>query len=253
MRVVVTHHPMDMPLADTRHALVTRAPMAMREFATCGVDLFLSGHLHAGLTVATSVRYKLPGYSAVAVHAGTAVSTRTRDEANSWNLIHVNRREIAVQQMIWNGKRFVQGERETFERSAETDVGEDLGGGVDRAVARTTPSPPGREGRGWVGPKARVRSPKSQPIFDRHRKCRYKARRCTAFPPAAPGRWPAMTTSRGCCPSRRCRARPGARRASPRRCAASMARERHPPSLRRARRVGAGSAAPRSASWYRPR
>ena len=127
VRVVVTHHPMDMPLADTRHALVTRAPMAMREFATCGVDLFLSGHLHAGLTVATSMRYKLRGYSAVAVHAGTAVSTRTRDEANSWNLIHVDRREIAVQQMIWNGKRFVQGERETFERSAETDTGEDLG------------------------------------------------------------------------------------------------------------------------------
>lgn len=117
VRVVVTHHPMDKPTEDTEHALVMRSTMAMREFARCEVDLFLSGHLHTGLTVASCVRYKLRGHSAIVVHAGTAVSTRTREQANGWNLIRIGGPGIEVQQMIWSGKRFETGLRERFRKS----------------------------------------------------------------------------------------------------------------------------------------
>jgi 3',5'-cyclic AMP phosphodiesterase CpdA len=106
VRVVVTHQPLDVPKEDTRHPVVTRARMAMEGFAGCGVDLFLSGHLHVGLTLGSSVRYPIAGYSAVMVHAGTAVSTRTRKEANGWNLIRVSVGEIEVERMGWNGRRF---------------------------------------------------------------------------------------------------------------------------------------------------
>jgi 3',5'-cyclic AMP phosphodiesterase CpdA len=122
-RVVVTHHPMDLPLDDIRHALVSRSAMAMRAFSRCGVDLFLSGHLHAGQTVATSVRYKLPNWSAIVAQAGTAVSTRTRGEQNGWNLIRLTPAEssepaqIAVQQILWSGKSFTPGPTERYAKS----------------------------------------------------------------------------------------------------------------------------------------
>src|SRR4051812_8398033 len=45
-RIIVTHHPFDLPLSCDEDALVDRAPMAMRAFAESGVDLLLAGHLH---------------------------------------------------------------------------------------------------------------------------------------------------------------------------------------------------------------
>jgi 3',5'-cyclic AMP phosphodiesterase CpdA len=106
IRIVVTHQPIDVPAEDRKHPTIARAAMAMEGFARCKVDLFLSGHLHAGLTLASSARYKLPGYSAVVAHAGTAISTRTRNAPNAWNLIRLDTDLIEVQQMAWNGKKF---------------------------------------------------------------------------------------------------------------------------------------------------
>ena len=119
IRVVVTHHPIDLPPEDLRHTLVRRAAMAMQEFAGAQVDLFLSGHLHAGQALVTSARYKLPGYSAVVAHAGTAVSTRTRGEANGWNRIEAHAGHIRVQQMVWSGDKFLKGKLAIYERCAE--------------------------------------------------------------------------------------------------------------------------------------
>ncbi len=122
LRVIVTHHPMDLPAEDRKHALVGRSDMAMRGFAMCGVDLFLSGHLHTGTTVATSARYRIEGYSAIVAQAGTAVSTRTRGELNGWNLITTSGSAegatLSVQQMSWNGKRFAPSTCERYVRGA---------------------------------------------------------------------------------------------------------------------------------------
>ena len=121
LRVVVTHHPMDLPMEDLKHALTARATMAMRAFSGCGVDLFLSGHLHAGHTVATSVRYQIPGWSAIVAQAGTAVSTRTRSQPNGWNLIRFTPggsapARLDVTQMLWASPRFEEGPTESYRK-----------------------------------------------------------------------------------------------------------------------------------------
>ena len=119
VRIVVTHHPMDLPAHDIKHALVTRASMAMKSFAKAGVDLFLSGHLHGGLSLPSAARYPIPGYSAIVAHAGTAISTRTRKDPNAWNLIHVDQDRIAIHQMAWTGKAFKQSHSDLYKRTDE--------------------------------------------------------------------------------------------------------------------------------------
>src|ERR1700687_1078726 len=68
-RVIVSHHPFDLPETHELHGLVGRAHMAMASFVLCRVDLILSGHLHISHTSESAPRYKIPGHSALVIHA----------------------------------------------------------------------------------------------------------------------------------------------------------------------------------------
>ena len=46
MKIIVTHHPFDVPAGSQDHDIVGRARLAIQTFAACGVDLLLTGHLH---------------------------------------------------------------------------------------------------------------------------------------------------------------------------------------------------------------
>ena len=115
-KIVVTHHPFDKP-QDSEQALVGRAGMAMKQLAVCGVDVFLSGHLHTTGIYQTAVRYRIAGHSALVVHAGTATSTRGRGEPNSFNMLHVDRSSIRVERYVWvsEGTGFDVSAAEDFE------------------------------------------------------------------------------------------------------------------------------------------
>ena len=115
VRIIVTHHPFDLPLSG-EGAIVGRARMAMAGFARCGVDLFLSGHLHVSHTGPMATRYQISGYSALIVEAGTAVSSRVRGEFNSWNLLHVEPERVEVQRFTWNGGRFSVSANSSYQR-----------------------------------------------------------------------------------------------------------------------------------------
>ncbi len=102
LKVVVTHHPFDLPEGHDERDLVGRARMAMDHLADCGADLFLAGHLHISHTTHSAKRYKIKGHSALVVQAGTATSTRGRGEANSFNVIHVNKESVVVERFEWH-------------------------------------------------------------------------------------------------------------------------------------------------------
>ena len=105
VKVVVTHHPFDLPEGYNDRDLVGRARMAMEGLANCGADLFLAGHLHVSHSSHTATRYKIKGHSALVVQAGTASSTRSRGEANSFNVIRLEHPYIAVERFVWQPEK----------------------------------------------------------------------------------------------------------------------------------------------------
>ena len=72
-----------------------------RAFAAAKVDLLLSGHLHLSHTALTTERYKITGYSALVIQAGTAISTRGRGESNSFNIIRIDHGKVEVERIAW--------------------------------------------------------------------------------------------------------------------------------------------------------
>ncbi len=117
-RIIVTHHPFDLPEHNDEDDLVDRAPMAMKAFADCGVDILLSGHMHASHSGNTSGRYELHEYAALVVQAGTATSTRGRGEVNSFNVVRVEQARVEVDRYGWDdiGKQFSLMKTEPFIR-----------------------------------------------------------------------------------------------------------------------------------------
>ncbi len=117
-RIIVTHHPFDLPQTHDEDDLVDRAPMAMKAFADCGVDLLLAGHLHTSHAGNTSERYQMSEYAALVVQAGTATSTRGRGEVNSFNVVRVEHERIEVDRYGWDdvGKEFSLMKTEPFLR-----------------------------------------------------------------------------------------------------------------------------------------
>lgn len=117
-RVVVTHHPFDLPEHFAEDDLVDRAGMAMEAFSQCGVDLLLAGHMHTSHSHASDDRYKIGGYAALVVQAGTATSTRGRGESNSFNVLRVEPSRIEVERYSWDQScmNFRSAGLEDFER-----------------------------------------------------------------------------------------------------------------------------------------
>jgi len=120
-RIVVTHHPFDVPLSDTQEERVGRATLAMHRLARCGVDVLLSGHLHVSHSASTGERFGPAVRPVVLVQAGTATSTRGRGESNAFNRILVQRGKITVERYEWNPAAgiFSRVQVEAYEKRSE--------------------------------------------------------------------------------------------------------------------------------------
>ena len=121
VKVVVTHHPFDVAASVDEANRVGRASLAMNVFAEQAVDVLLAGHLHMSHSAGTGSRYAMGGYEALVVSAGTATSTRGRGEANSFNVLRLDKQRVEVERMEWAaaGNRFVTASNEVFERTKD--------------------------------------------------------------------------------------------------------------------------------------
>ncbi len=118
VKVVVTHHPLDLPPGGRERDVVGRARKAMAAFADARVDVFLSGHLHVGHAGRTSERFPMEERFALVVHAGTATSNRQRGEENSFNLLRLQGGRIGIVRFSWSpeGGAFLPQPEERWER-----------------------------------------------------------------------------------------------------------------------------------------
>jgi len=115
VKIIVTHHPFDLPDDYASEHLVGRAKMAMEHLASAGADLFLAGHLHVSHIGQTAERYKISGHNALVVQAGT-LSTRQRGEANAFNVLGIEHPRIVVARHAWDDARgaFAESSIRTF-------------------------------------------------------------------------------------------------------------------------------------------
>jgi 3',5'-cyclic AMP phosphodiesterase CpdA len=101
IRIVVTHHPFDLPDSHGDEHLVGRSGMAMQQLAAAGADVFLAGHLHVSHVGHSARRYQIAGHSALVVQAGT-LSMRKRGEPNTLNVLRVAHAQIEIDRYSWD-------------------------------------------------------------------------------------------------------------------------------------------------------
>jgi 3',5'-cyclic AMP phosphodiesterase CpdA len=120
-KVVVTHHPFDLPSGHDRDDLVRRAGLAREMLSACKCDLLLAGHLHLSVAVEGSMRSGALTHEPVVVQAGSATSTRSRGESNSFNVIVIDSRHIEIRRYVWQAAAdgFDLTESAHFQRTAD--------------------------------------------------------------------------------------------------------------------------------------
>lgn len=114
-KVVVAHHPFLSPTYGKHHRVVRRADEALLELDAARVDLLLAGHFHVNFARGAHASMGLRGHTLV-VQAGTALSNRTRGEANSYNVIELDGAEVRLEVRRWDGARFREGSLDLFRR-----------------------------------------------------------------------------------------------------------------------------------------
>lgn len=120
VKIVVTHHPFDVPRGRNERDLVGGAGLAVAGFMAAGADLLLSGHLHMSHAGGTAERYPVGGRAALVIHAGTATSTRQRGEVNSFNVLTLDGGRLSLVRFDWSsgGGAFLPRAEERYARGA---------------------------------------------------------------------------------------------------------------------------------------
>ncbi len=105
-RVLVTHHPLfALTVGDEVERAIGRQEMALDAIQEAGVDMLLAGHNHHASSQDASDLVTRAG-GALVVQAGTATSTRVREQAQSFNTIDIAESAVTVTVNNWKGASF---------------------------------------------------------------------------------------------------------------------------------------------------
>jgi predicted phosphodiesterase len=97
---------------------VARQELALEAIAEAGVDLLLAGHNHRASAHNARDLVTRAGSSLV-VQAGTATSTRLRDEEQSFNRIDIDGENVTVTVQAWAGDAFASADAQRFVREGD--------------------------------------------------------------------------------------------------------------------------------------
>ena len=138
-RILVTHHPLfALPVGDGPELgkAVGDQQSALDAIADAGVDLLLAGHNHRASTHHAPDLVTRAG-SALVIQAGTATSTRVRDEKQSFNIIEVAPEDVTVTVQAWDGAGFASRDAQRYRRVDgrwQLEAGVTAGAGADTAA-----------------------------------------------------------------------------------------------------------------------
>lgn len=113
-RILVTHHPLfALPVGDEIEAAIGRQGLALDAVEEAGVDLLLAGHTHHAVSQDASDLVTREG-GVLVVQAGTATSTRVRDQEQSFNVVEVGKESVTVTIHSWDGDTFAPADAQPY-------------------------------------------------------------------------------------------------------------------------------------------
>ncbi|MEO5971954.1 MAG: metallophosphoesterase [Sphingomicrobium sp.] len=116
MRILVTHHPLFALPVDGEPEVgkaIGRQELALDAIGDAGVRLLLAGHNHRASAHDARDLVTRAG-SALVIQAGTATSTRLRDEEQSFNRIDIDGDAVTVTVQAWAVDKFASADAQRF-------------------------------------------------------------------------------------------------------------------------------------------
>lgn len=116
VRILVTHHPLfALKVGSGMQRAIGRQELALDAIENAGVDMVLAGHAHHASSQSAADLVTRAG-STLVVQAGTATSTRVRDQEQSFNTIDTSEDCATITINAWNGDDFKAAEAQRYER-----------------------------------------------------------------------------------------------------------------------------------------
>lgn len=119
MRILVTHHPLfALKVGETVTSAVGGSDLALDAIGDAGVDMLLAGHNHDASVHSARDLVTRAG-AALVIQAGTATSTRVREQSQSFNRIEIDGERVTVIVESWDGSDFVAEAAQPYERAGD--------------------------------------------------------------------------------------------------------------------------------------
>ena len=114
MRILVTHHPLfALPVGEEVARAVGRSELALDAIGEAGVDMLLAGHNHQA-SIHNARDLVTRAGPALVIQAGTATSTRVREQPQSFNAIETAAGSATVTVFVWTGDGFRPQDTQSF-------------------------------------------------------------------------------------------------------------------------------------------